>query len=93
MLFVLKVYLEVGGRGIGPGRVELAGAVETLDAREEVEPDVWRDSARLRHLGRRTGIYVYSGVAHERFELVIRVYLFLLESIKGGYEPCGRGRL
>ncbi len=88
MLLVLEVDLEIGGCGVGPGSVELARTVKTLDAREEVEPDIWwDDGARLRHLDRRAGVSVHGGVAHECLELVVRVILFLLELVKRCYEP------
>lgn len=89
MLLVFEVNLEVGGRGFRPGCVELARAVETLDAWEEVKPYVRRDGTRLWHRNRRASGGVYGGVTHECLELVVGIYLFLLEPIKRGDEPGG----
>lgn len=85
---VLEMHLKVGGRAVGPGRVQLAGAVAAPDAREEGVGRVWGKGLARLDEDRLVRLRIDGAVAHEGLEGVVGV--LGLEVFEGVGEPLRR---
>ena len=88
MHLVLQMYLKIRDPGLGPRRVQLARAIQALDARVVHHLDVLGLGFVGFLMHRQIGLLGDHGVAHAAFELIVGVPL--LEPVERMVEPFRR---